>query len=222
MTVTPPLCVWPRPLPTPWWPYFAFIKNTVLATISLEIHFISDFTKTVLYCTALYCSWCGGKEYLEEPCTTLCPVDCKFNAWGPWGPCDSLCGPGLKNRTAKVKKANNSYFPMISWCFYLPVLRDFFPFKCFLFSFIFSKSNPTPPPPPLRYQIFVFTPLPIPLYHPCIQQPDLHVFSNSIPIFGLEGGGDVERVRVLGKGNASSKLTIYSFFTSPCTLRKVK
>ena len=63
--------------------------------------YVDIYTWYLLIFILLY-SWCGGKQFLDEPCTTLCPVDCRFSSWGPWGPCDSICGPGLKNRTAKV------------------------------------------------------------------------------------------------------------------------
>eukprot|EP00090_Calanus_glacialis_P045441 TRINITY_DN8432_c0_g1_i1.p1 TRINITY_DN8432_c0_g1~~TRINITY_DN8432_c0_g1_i1.p1 ORF type:complete len:1537 (-),score=130.83 TRINITY_DN8432_c0_g1_i1:368-4978(-) len=47
-------------------------------------------------------SLCGGSSYLKESCEVPCPVDCELSAWGDWGLCDTICGPGLKNRTSRV------------------------------------------------------------------------------------------------------------------------
>ena len=73
-------------------------------------------------------SLCGGETHLTQECKLPCPTDWSdfhhlykkvkqkfinnfnhniffislFSSWGDWGLCDTVCGPGLKNRTAKV------------------------------------------------------------------------------------------------------------------------
>ena len=58
---------------------------------------------------AFFISLCGGSSYLTESCQIPCPVDCELSAWGDWGLCDTICGPGLKNRTSRVISPNVSF-----------------------------------------------------------------------------------------------------------------
>merc|ERR1719414_62813 len=53
-------------------------------------------------------SLCGGETHLTQECRLPCPTDCRFSSWGDWGLCDTVCGPGLKNRTAKVTQVPKS------------------------------------------------------------------------------------------------------------------
>ena len=50
---------------------------------------------------------CEGSEYQEEVCHLDCPEDCRRSEWSDWGLCDSVCGPGLRNRTSKVEQLPN-------------------------------------------------------------------------------------------------------------------
>ena len=50
---------------------------------------------------------CGGDQYLEEVCHQTCPQDCKMSAWSDWGLCDTVCGPGLRNRTSRMVQRPN-------------------------------------------------------------------------------------------------------------------
>ena len=50
---------------------------------------------------------CGGSQYLEEACHLDCPQDCKLSEWSAWGLCDTVCGPGLRNRTSRVVQRSN-------------------------------------------------------------------------------------------------------------------
>ena len=45
---------------------------------------------------------CEGSQYLEETCHLDCPQDCRLSEWSDWGLCDTVCGPGLRNRTSRV------------------------------------------------------------------------------------------------------------------------
>ena len=50
---------------------------------------------------------CEGSQYLEEPCHLACPQDCRLSEWSDWGLCDTVCGPGLRNRTSRVVQLPN-------------------------------------------------------------------------------------------------------------------
>ena len=50
---------------------------------------------------------CGGSGYLTEKCYIDCPMDCKLSPWSQWGLCDTICGPGLRNRTSRVIQLPN-------------------------------------------------------------------------------------------------------------------
>ena len=52
---------------------------------------------------------CGGDQYLTEQCYVSCPADCSLSAWSDWGLCDTVCGPGLRNRTSRVTQLPNRY-----------------------------------------------------------------------------------------------------------------
>ena len=52
---------------------------------------------------------CEGSQYLEEACQLDCPQDCKLSEWSDWGLCDSVCGPGLRNRTSRVVHLPNRH-----------------------------------------------------------------------------------------------------------------
>ena len=58
---------------------------------------------TATACPLSTFSWCGGSSHLEEKCEAPCPKDCQMSPWGEWGLCDSVCGPGLKNRSSQVR-----------------------------------------------------------------------------------------------------------------------
>ena len=45
---------------------------------------------------------CSVDTYITEPCELECARDCELSPWSQWGLCDTVCGPGLRNRTSRV------------------------------------------------------------------------------------------------------------------------
>ena len=52
---------------------------------------------------------CGGDTHLSEPCELECARDCRLSPWSQWGLCDTVCGPGLRNRTSRVIQLPNRH-----------------------------------------------------------------------------------------------------------------
>ena len=49
---------------------------------------------------------CTRKAEEAKECTTnLCPVDCRLSPWGPWSPCSSSCGQGMRSRSRSQVQA---------------------------------------------------------------------------------------------------------------------
>ena len=84
-----------------WW-WFAVQKNGLLWFLWSSCRHEVKLGLKVAYCCIQLLSLCGGSQFTTEPCPLPCPLDCKMSPWGEWGLCDTVCGPGLKNRTARV------------------------------------------------------------------------------------------------------------------------
>ena len=52
---------------------------------------------------------CGADTFMTEPCELECARDCQMSPWSQWGLCDTVCGPGLRNRTSRVLQSPNGH-----------------------------------------------------------------------------------------------------------------